>query len=360
MNQLRLMELVLVMIALNFVGALRANDTEFLAFEALKAHSSLPHLEKILITQVKNSVKVKAVPGLFAQQNGVEPKKGELQLENFGALKPWKSIRKILRSSSNYRLLIMIRHGEAWENLNPTFNSNCQFNFEGQVIDNFDSPLSPLGLQQAKNLNNLLKAPSLEGSTESWFETLGLNEESTSFITSPLTRTLQTSQLVFSYLPIPTNNHHNGRIVAHELLRAGIGQAVCNFRLNVHTPTEANILPSPWQTGCNSTSNSSLSEIYSDDSSPVKFNFSIRPAGGAGFGLISDSDVVWRSDLTEDEVIMTRALAFLAQIYENTAESSVTVAITHGEMIGAIYKSAGEANYNATNTEVVPLLLSYN
>ena len=293
------------------------------------------------------------------RQLGRVPEQGEYQLKNFGALKPWKTIFKLLNSSPEHRLLIMIRHGQAWENLNPTSNSNCEFNFEGKVIQNFDSSLTPLGKVQSETLNILLKSPSLENPRETWFEALGLNKPSTTFLTSPLTRTLQTSQIVFSNLPIVSSDSERVGIVAHELLRAGIGQAVCNFRLNAHTPTESNILPKPWRTGCNETSRSYLEKIYNSEASPVKFRFPVRPPGGKGFGLVADSDALWRSDITEDDVILTRARAFLAQVFENTNEGSVTVAVTHGEIIGAVFNVTGQVGYNATNTEVVPLLLTY-
>lgn len=43
------------------------------------------------------------------------------------------------------KLIILIRHGQAWENLNPYGNDLCEFQLNNQTIPNFDSPLTPLG-----------------------------------------------------------------------------------------------------------------------------------------------------------------------------------------------------------------------
>lgn len=341
-------------------AGLRANETELLAYQALQAYASLPSLYENLSNEVKNAVKVKAIPNLFAQQQGVKPDEGSYQLENFGALKPWDEILTTLKQSPNNRLLILIRHGQAWENLNPTSNANCEFTLGGKTIQNFDSELSPEGRRQANDLNAILTSTASSNTSSNnnltWYETIGLAQDSTVFITSPLSRTMQTTEAVFAGLPLSATSGNAFQV--HELIRATLGRDVCNSRHSVNTPTKENPLSSPWETGCD-VPTASLQELYGGVESRVKFNFNIRPAGGAGFGLISDYDQLWRSDVPDEEVQVTRATAFLAQVYENTPDSSVVAVVTHGEIIQAIYTAAGEIDYGAKNTEVVPLLVVF-
>lgn len=343
-------------------GLLHGNDTEVLAFQALEAGNSMPSLRQFLVNQVNVNVQVSAVPHLFAQQHGVEPVDGSLQLKNFGALHTWENIHRILQQTPHQRLLILIRHGQAWENLNPGSNSNCEFTLNGSVIQNFDSPLTPEGQAQAQSLNSLLRSPaagtsSTANSTISWFETLGLTQENTTYITSPLSRTLQTTERVFDSLPLVDTGASGSAFVAHELIRATVGTDVCNFRHSVKTPTDTNPLPPPWATGCQIPSDS-LESLFSN-AAQVKFTFPIRPPGGTGFGLVSDYDELWRSDSKDDMVIATRAKAFLAQLRDSTADGSVVAVVTHGEMVSAIYEAAGEQPYSPKNTEVVPLLIKF-
>lgn len=152
-----------------------------------------------------------------------------------------------------------------------------------------------------------------------------------------------------------------------EIVRASIGRDVCNFRRSVLTSTALNDLPVPFSTSCVLPTDS-LSEIYdtTNDHGSVKFEFPIRPPGGSGFGLFSDSDILWRSDV-EDDTHVTRATAFLAQLFEYknfyADESSITGAlpiiglVTHGETIDAVYKASGEIGYSPRNTQVVPLMI---
>ena len=323
-----------------------------LAFQALQCFPSMPSQHQVLANEIKFSVRVKAIPNLFSQQQGIQPPVGSYQLENFGALTPWDNIQRQLKENPNQRLLIMIRHGQAWENLNPTSNSNCEFTLNGEVIQNFDSPLTPTGYDQAAALNNLFRSRSTNTSDLTWFETLGFTQESSSFVTSPLSRTMQTTETVFASLPLP----YGKSFIASELIRATIGRDVCNVRKSVQTPTSATNLPYPWKSGCK-LPDDSLEEAFANSS--VRFSFPVRPVGGNGFGLISDSDQLWRADVADDVIIQTRATAFFAQLYESTAPSSVIAIVTHGEMVSALYEAAGEAPYSPKNTEVVPLLVKF-
>jgi hypothetical protein len=88
-----------------------------------------------------------------------------------------------MKVKTNRILLIMIRHGEAWENINPLPNSECEFEYDGQIIQNFDSDLDDKGVDQAKTLNSLFRSYSFEQhSNITWFEALGLKDKVFFFI----------------------------------------------------------------------------------------------------------------------------------------------------------------------------------
>jgi broad specificity phosphatase PhoE len=341
-------------VALSVERPQRSNETELLAYQAVQTSASLPDLTRFLASEIKKIVKVTAIPGVFAQQNGILPENGSYQLDNFGALRAWTEILQELSYHANQRLLIMIRHAEAWENLNPTSNSNCEFTYNGATIQNFDSPLSDDGITQAKALNQLFRSSS-NSPSKSWYETIGLTEGNVTFVVSPLTRTLQTTEFVFDSLPLTASSEHS--FIADEIIRAAIGRDVCNYRRNVKSPTSLNKdAQYPFQTGCK-LPDESLDDIYGN--SVVNFTFPIRPPGGTGFGLFSDSDLLWRSDIYDEEILENRALAFLSQVKEYTMSSSVVAVVTHGEIVEAIYKACGEIAYKPKNTEVVPLLIKF-
>jgi broad specificity phosphatase PhoE len=329
---------------------MNANDTEFFSVSFLQ-NAEFEVLRASFQNIVDQSFRYSAKIGVFAQQDGVYPDEGSLQLENFGALVPWSEILKMADAPSS-KLLIMTRHGQAWENLNPYSNSLCEFELGGNVIPNFDSPLTPLGIDEARQLNEILLSPynssltRYEGESLSWFEAMGL--DNATFYTSPLSRTLQTAENVLARLPI-------AHITASEMIRASIGTDVCNFRRSVNVSTSESALPSPWNSRCE-IPNDSLSEIYSK--SLLNFSFPIRPAGGTGIGLVSDNDQLWRSDVVDDSHIL-RAKAFVNQLFEYD-DHSVVFIVTHGEMIDAVYQALGESPYAALNTEVVPVLIQKN
>jgi hypothetical protein len=175
---------------------LSGNESELLAVMSLQAAASLPHLSASLATAVRASISspssLRAVTGLFAQQAGVQPQGDSKQLPNFGALRPWPEILSLLETESEHEkesseisrgggrqrlLLVMIRHGEAWENLNPLPNSACEFEYEGKVIQNFDSDLSDTGREQAEQLNELLRKEAAGQEGVTWFEAMGLNNQ---------------------------------------------------------------------------------------------------------------------------------------------------------------------------------------
>lgn len=185
-------------------------------------------------------------------------------------------------------------------------------------------------------------------------------------------------------------------------MRASIGTDVCNYRRSVLTSTALQSPPPPFASSC-VLPQDSLTEIYhtasndnntttsssskTDDSPPLLFEFPIRPPGGEGFGLYSDAESLWRADVAEgDESQQTRALAFIAQLFqhrdfytqtqpmatgggasdgdgdsrgagEEAGLPPVVGVVTHGEIIGAVYEALGQGGYNAKNTQVVPIMI---
>jgi len=318
---------------------------------ALQA-ASLPSLKKILSAEIEKNFEYSAVDNIFNQQNEVYPESGSYQLPAFGATKPWSDILSMLTGHPERKLLIMIRHGQAWENLNPLSNSECEFELDGEIIQNFDSPLTPMGIDQAIELKTLFKSISEESSNKStWFETIGLTNRP--LFSSPLSRTMQTSSYVLNDLPA-------GTVTVSEMMRASIGTDVCNYRRSVISGTDKSPLTSPWYSGCKIPSDT-LTDIYGDaEKIGVTFEFPIRPIGGEGIGMVSDYDELWRSDVVDDSHI-NRARTFIEQLYalddSNAVDGNVMGLVTHGEMIQAVYEALGEVAYSTPNIEVVPIII---
>jgi broad specificity phosphatase PhoE len=344
---------------LAFSFTILSNTTEFLAISSVQAFN-LPHLKEFYEQAILESNTIHSIPNLFYQQQGIYPLENETQLLNFGATKPWSELLSQLKLFPNRKLIIMIRHAEAWENLNPLGNDHCEFKDEnGEVIQNFDSLISPAGFDQTQVLNELLRSIAPEDQNENqkltWYETMGLTNPQ--YFTSPLSRTLQTAN--YSLYSLPMKN-----ITASELLRASIGTDVCNFRHSVYTPTSEHQLPSPWRTGCELPSESLTSLYTCEDFEPttaclnplLPFQFPVRPSSGSGIGLISDSDQLWRSDMTDSSQII-RSITFLNELYDYYPEERVIGIVTHSEMISAIYQSLNEIPYSSKNTQIVPLMI---
>ena len=170
--------IVLSLCILSRGASLMANETEVLAVASVQASPSMTALKAELFHLISKTNAIRSVPGLFSQQDGVYPPEGELQLPLFGAKIPWPDIMQELVAAPRV-LLIMIRHGEAWENVNPLSNGHCEFLYEGQVINNLDSDLDPAGVGQAQDLNSLFRSDSPYGAndTRSWFDALELTNK---------------------------------------------------------------------------------------------------------------------------------------------------------------------------------------
>jgi broad specificity phosphatase PhoE len=321
--------------------SLKSNESEVLAITAIQS-TSMPSVKTFIASSLEKSLRFGMLDGLFVQQTGVLPAEGELNLPNFGATIPWEDILSLVENNSSRRLVVMVRHAQAWENLNHEGNDKCNFTLNGEVISNFDSALSTDGSKQGQDLNDLLSSVSDNGNT--WFERLGLTKAT--FYSSPLMRTMQSSELYFSGL---TKEYFH----VTEMMRAAIGHDACNYRHSIRTPTSKGQLPDPFNTGC-ILPDDSLESLFS--SSEVNFDFTIRPQGGTGIGLISDSDMLWQKDMVDDSLVL-RSRVFLAQLFEQP--NPIVCVVTHGEMIDGMYKAAGvDSGYpKPFNSEVVPMVV---
>lgn len=353
--------IILFNLLFNLYYTMKINETEILLISYIQS-TTLSTYKNILSSIIKSNKltsNIKSIPSLFEQQDGVLPPDNNIQLNNFGLKIKWFDLLTKLNENKKLKLLIMIRHAEAYENLNPYNNTICNFILDDRIINNFDSEITDNGYIQSNNLNNLFQSisPNEQSNNQNitWFETIGLKNQI--FFTSPLSRTMQTSNSSLYSLPIAD-------IIASEILRASIGTDVCNSRHSVYTSTSEHSLPPPFNTGCN-LPDESLLDIYTCTTNlksnackypTLPFKFPIRPPGGNGIGLISDSDQLWRYDSVDDSHIL-RSLTFLKQLYEYYPDNQVIGVVTHGEMIQAIYESLGEFPYPAKNTQVVPLLI---
>jgi len=357
----KLFYILLILLITNSFHSSHWNTTEQLAFLAVQQTDLQGKIYKDAINQVLSSWTFSQVPSLFLQQDQISPEKNQTQLPHFGAKLPWQTIFEILEKSdpTSTKLIFFIRHAQAWENLCPDNEHMCTFEYDGEKRQNFDSGLSYLGVKQAKNLNLLLQSPSQEDSG-SWFKLLRLGNAA--YFTSPNMRTLETSLDVFANISFMRGGNNKVpvsiSVVASELLRSGIGKDVCNFRRTVSDPLHVLPMPAPFITHCNTTGIPGLQQMFGGGGKwGVSFSFPVRPPGGNGFGLISDGDILWRSDIDEtDEQGIVRSVAFLSQLFA-LESSSVVVVVTHGEMIDFFSLATGGKGYSAANTEVVPMMI---
>jgi len=262
------------------------------------------------------------------------------QLPLLGATKPWPDILSSVNDAPDQKLLLLLRHGLAFENLSPN-NSVCEFELDGRTVVNWDSGLTTTGREQASNASVFLHSAAPTG--ESWSSMLGLATAPRYF--SPLSRTLQTAHAALGSGPAAA---------ASSLLRASLGNDVCNGQHRV--TADAPMLPNPWNTGCKAADQAKpLAELY--NRSFVQFH--IRPAGAATPGLLSDSDTLWRKGYDEpDEVQTARAKALLMQVF-SSSKHKVAVVVTHGEMIEAFGRVVGVDSLSAANAQFVPIVLRY-
>lgn len=162
-------------------------------------------------------------------------------------------------------------------------------------------------------------------------------------------RALHTAELALAYLV-------RQQIVASELLRGVIGEVSNARRAALYPPMP---MPAPWDTGCPAAHNEANVTMLSRYASG-RFAFLVRPPGFSIPGLISDGDMLWRSDFRESaQDLQARAAAFLAQVFETVAQTAVVV-VTHGELIQAILAIGGDTTVDSvhiSNGQLVPLLM---
>ena len=165
----------------------------------------------------------------------------------------------------------------------------CNFSLGGRQVNNWDSPLTPTGQEQAANASRWLSSEASSGVT--WSQLLGL--KAAPRFTSPLTRTLETARAALG-------SHAN--LTASSLLRASLGRDVCNAQHRVAGPYVPAV--APWDTGCSAAKSAqSLVSLY-----PREFvSLRARPAGSASPGLVGETDQLWQSAIKEVSLFSKRS-----------------------------------------------------
>eukprot|EP00658_Telonema_sp_P-2_P039484 TRINITY_DN28246_c0_g1_i7.p1 TRINITY_DN28246_c0_g1~~TRINITY_DN28246_c0_g1_i7.p1 ORF type:complete len:390 (-),score=40.73 TRINITY_DN28246_c0_g1_i7:333-1502(-) len=290
-----------------------------------------------LARRVSSSWRFSHAHGLFSRTE--KPIAGT-QLPNLGAMRPWSDIMSSVSTDPDQKLLLLLRHGQALENLAPN-NTLCNFTVDNILEENWDSRLTLTGTAQAANVSTWLSSEHTQGDT--WAQLLRLG--SAARFVSPLMRTLQTAAAAFDRAQ---------PAVASSLLRASLGRHVCNAQHPVHSSAEH--FPPPWNTMCPQARNpQSLRSLWDEE----LVDLPVRPAGGASPGLVSTQDILWRSDYEEEDAVTSaRVTAFLVQLFASVPQD-VVVVVTHGEIVTALGEVVGEPELSAANAQVVPVVVKY-
>ena len=81
---------------------------------------------------------------------------------------------------------------------------------------------------------------------------------------------------------------------------------------------------------------------------------------GLDLGLVSEKDIWWLSDKREtDAELIARANHFLERVYASVSEKVIFV-VTHSGFLSAVLEAVGREPYSATNSELVPVLVTKN
>eukprot|EP00937_MAST-01D_sp_MAST-1D-sp2_P003124 g3124.t1 len=158
-------------------------------------------------------------------------------VEHFDAARPanleldWAALSRKLAASPSAKLLLVVRHGQATHNLGPAkYGWSRWMEVEAKSSLYFDAPLTERGKVQARNASRLLRrALRSTGAGADADGGGGALPRVERVFVSPLTRTLQTAQLVFgvgeaagALAPLPFE--------AVELVRERAGVYPCDKR----------------------------------------------------------------------------------------------------------------------------------
>lgn len=282
-----------------------------------------------------------APKNIFIQERASKQLPGPGQHFSFGALVPWDTIHATLDADPDSKLLLLVRHGQAISNwLSDTLGPDEWFGVEekcsytndnGTTYGVFDADLTDMGQSEASALNAML-------GSAGWFPKL-TGGKTTSALVSPLSRCLQTAELVMEGLPIDN-------VQVEEAIRETLGEDTCDARRSMSNPDPAHREriqgPCPFDEG--------LAKRF------PYFNFKIVNASDPGFGLKSDADKLWTKERENQKDQTKRALRFLENVFAYSEEKVVLV-VTHSGFARSILLAVGREPYRPQNSELVPLLV---
>lgn len=136
-----------------------------------------------------------------------------------------RSVASSAQDGEEYKVLFLGRHGQGWHNVAESKYGTAAWDCYYSFLDGYDgllwadAQLTPLGEQQARDVNGL------------WKEQLAAGMPAMErYYVSPLTRTLQTAELSFKDLDLPEDRRYEPYVV--ELLREALGVHTCDRRSN--------------------------------------------------------------------------------------------------------------------------------
>ncbi|KAI4712415.1 hypothetical protein J4E89_002682 [Alternaria sp. Ai002NY15] len=181
--------------------------------------------------------------GVFMQsEDETDDKSFDFKTQNFGLIdrsypgedgsegKQWKRLEKYVASleaakkeGESYKVLFLGRHGQGWHNVAETKYGTKAWDCYYAALDGYDgitwadANLTTVGQDQALAVNKL------------WAEQLplGIPPPQTYYV-SPLTRTIETANLSFKSLPLPSSHPYKPFI--KELVREALGVHTCDRR----------------------------------------------------------------------------------------------------------------------------------
>lgn len=280
--------------------------------------------------------------GIFIQERASKQLPGPGQHFSFGALVDWQKIHDMLDETPNMKLLLLVRHGQAVSNwlsdtLGPddwfTVEETCQYTdaSSNKTYGIFDADLTDMGRNEAKSLNAMLD-------NAEWWPKL-TNGKLTEAIVSPLSRCLQTAQLISDGLPLD-------KFHVEENVRETLGEDTCDARRSVSDPDPERPSklegPCPFQAG--------LKRKF------PSFSFPIVNETYRGFGLISDKDLLWNKDRETQKEQTKRATEFLYDVFDYT-DGQVALVVTHSGFTRSLLLAVGREPYRPQNSELVPVLV---
>mmetsp|Transcript_5462 Transcript_5462/g.10235 ORF Transcript_5462/g.10235 Transcript_5462/m.10235 type:complete len:356 (+) Transcript_5462:61-1128(+) len=309
----------------------------------------------------------KSPSGLFIQERASKQLPGPGQHFSFGALVNWEEVHNVLDSNPSSKLLILIRHGEAYSNWLENYmgpdewfkvETTCSYDDpkSGKTYGVFDAELTNLGHSEAKALNSMFRSGG-------WFQTLTQNK-TTRVITSPLSRCLQTTLDVFD--DVATSDGDALRMDVEESIRETLGEDTCDSRRSASDPgSKAGVAPGP----CSF--KEGLTTRFPQFQFPVvgklprgkeKETLEGEASLGEGlgskpaFGLITDGDELWTTTRESQKHQLRRASDFLDKVFRFASEKVIFV-ITHSGTTRSVLLTVGREPYRPQNTEVVPVIV---